>query len=55
MRGAVKTGVMNELSLATLACFILIYGKMPNIHVAQGFLLEVIAWPEKQENMSLRF
>ena len=33
--GAVKTGMMNELSLATLACFILICGRVPNIQFVQ--------------------
>lgn len=50
-RGAVKTGVMNELSLATLARFISMCGKMPSTQVSRGFLLlEVTAWPEKLEN-----
>ncbi|KAJ6149179.1 hypothetical protein N7471_000378 [Penicillium samsonianum] len=48
---AVKTGVMNELSLATLARFISMCGKMPSTQVSRGFLLlEVTAWPEKLEN-----
>jgi hypothetical protein len=40
---------MNELSLASLARFILMCGKTPNIQVSQILLLEIIAWPETGE------
>lgn len=41
---------MNELSLTTLACFILICGEMPIILVLTVFLLKFTAWTEIQEN-----
>lgn len=42
-RGAVKIGVMNELGLTTLACFILILicGKMPILSSHTVFLLKI--------------